>query len=534
MIVSNNERVDYEVIARTAVKNNLKAPSVADFKFGPLITRNKNIVLVRGKVDAQNSFGAMIRSNYKVKIQLPDKKVLEVHIKKNAPAPTGKGKVILFYHIVKLKWKKSVFLPSCFDIMEKTSFFTITSMEVIMEYITLKQIFYEKNEMWETEYHARFNSSFTKHLDFDIKEYNHADKFKLFYCYNEDISQFQNNILAATIAFFKCLEAIPGAGIKQFIEACLVDEIKASNDIEGVRSTRKEIMEAFDQKGKPKKYLRLWGIVNKYKKIINNDNVLLNTCQDIRNLYDDFILDEILRDDPQCVPDGNLFRKDSVDIITSTQKTIHRGIYPESKIIATMTSALNILHDKSIPSLIRISIFHYLFGYIHPFYDGNGRMSRFITSYYLAKEIHPSIALRLSLLIKLQKNKYYSLFHLTNSCKNRGDITPFIIRSLELVLIAIQSTTTILEKKLILLNDYRNKMNEVLDLSDKTVDRIYDILLQASIFSNSGASIEEISNTMNKNPKTIRKYIDLQPKENIEIDKTIRPYRYKLNTNILK
>ncbi|WP_302155060.1 hypothetical protein [Phascolarctobacterium faecium] len=80
LIVSNNERVDYEVVARNAVKNNLKAPSTADFKFGPLITRNKNIVLVRGKVDAQNSFGAMIRSNYKVKIQLPDKKVLEVHI----------------------------------------------------------------------------------------------------------------------------------------------------------------------------------------------------------------------------------------------------------------------------------------------------------------------------------------------------------------------------------------------------------------------------------------------------------------------
>lgn len=403
-----------------------------------------------------------------------------------------------------------------------------------MKYATLEKLFYKDKSNWESEYNARFTSPFTKHLNFHIKEYSYKTECQLFFCYNEELSNLQNNIMSSAIHLLKCLEAIPGAGLNQFIESCLIDEIKASNDIEGVRSTRKEIMEAFEQKSKPKEYVRLWGIVNKYKKILNYDNISLRTSQDIRSLYDDFILEEIIRDNPKDAPDGALFRKESVDVVTGTQKTIHRGLYPESKIIESMDNALRILHDTAIPNLIRIAIFHYLFGYIHPFYDGNGRMSRFITSYYLAKEIHPSIALRLSLLIKIKKNKYYSLFELTNSHLNKGDLTPFIIRSLELVLIAIKNTTEILDEKLSNLQKYGSQLDEKIKDQDKTTCRIYWILLQAAIFSNSGASIEEMSTTLNKTQKTIRKYVDLIPPDNIIFDKTTRPYRYKLNINFLK
>lgn len=40
---------------------------------------------------------------------------------------------------------------------------------------------------------------------------------------------------------------------------------------------------------------------------------------------------------------------------------------PESKIIEYMNKALYILNDQSIDILIRVSLFHYYFGYIHPF-----------------------------------------------------------------------------------------------------------------------------------------------------------------------
>ena len=59
----------------------------------------------------------------------------------------------------------------------------------------------------------------------------------------------------------------------------------------------------------------------------------------------------------------------------------------------------------------------YFFEYIHPFYDGNGRTARFIASYFLAEHLNYLTALRLSVIIKRQRKKYYDL--------NR-DLTPFI------------------------------------------------------------------------------------------------------------
>ena len=56
----------------------------------------------------------------------------------------------------------------------------------------------------------------------------------------------------------------------------------------------------------------------------------------------------------------------------------------ESKIIETMNQALTLLNDEDIDVLIRSAIFHFVFGFIHPFYNGNGRMARFISSYKMS------------------------------------------------------------------------------------------------------------------------------------------------------
>lgn len=110
-----------------------------------------------------------------------------------------------------------------------------------------------------------------------------------------------------------------------------------------------------------------------------------NTCQDIRNFFDDFAHKEISKENPNRQLDGEIFRKDPVDIASAAGKTIHQGLFPESVIISTMNEALKILHREDILVLVRLGLFHYFFAYIHPFYDGNGRTDRFITSYFLGK-----------------------------------------------------------------------------------------------------------------------------------------------------
>lgn len=403
-----------------------------------------------------------------------------------------------------------------------------------MAYIPLYEIYYKQNNEWLPEYQKRFNNLFAKHLDITIKEFNREKEFQLFYCHTEYIVTLQNKIMFDFLRLQKLFNLLPGAGIDQFLKSCMIEEIQSTNEIEGVRSTRQEIREAIFAQGKYNPDVRLWGIVNKYNKIINDENIKLKTCEDIRNLYDDFILDEIKRNNTSDIPDGNIFRKNSVDIVSGTQKTIHRGVYPESKIIDYMTKALQFLHDDSVSIFIRIAVFHYLFGYIHPFYDGNGRMSRFITSYFLSKNLHPTIALRLSVLIKKHKNDYYKLFENTNSQINCGDLTPFIIWSLEFIASAITSTYKLLFEKYELFSSLNQKLDEMLKNEDKTTKRIYNVLLQAAVFSDMGATSHEIVQTLKLSKRTIDARIKEIPNEILLADKTSRPYHYKLRLSFFE
>lgn len=104
------------------------------------------------------------------------------------------------------------------------------------------------------------------------------------------------------------------------------------------------------------------------------------------------------KDDDPRICQMDIFRKDIVEIVSSTQKSYSRVI-SRNKILA-MTSALNDLNDGEMENLYKIAVFHYMFGYIHPFYDGNGRMTRFISSYLLAQRLEPVVAFGLSYTIK--------------------------------------------------------------------------------------------------------------------------------------
>ena len=76
---------------------------------------------------------------------------------------------------------------------------------------------------------------------------------------------------------------------------------------------------------------------------------------------------------------------------------------------------------------------YYMVGYIHPFYDGNGRLNRFISCCLLSKTFHPIVAYRLSCTIKQNKASYYDAFDYVDDRSSSGDLPPFIIILTELV-----------------------------------------------------------------------------------------------------
>lgn len=149
-----------------------------------------------------------------------------------------------------------------------------------------------------------------------------------------------------------------------------------------------------------------------------------------------------------------------------------------------------ILTDEAIPALVRVSVFHFLFAYIHPFYDGNGRTNRFISSYVLSRSLSPIVGYRLSYSVKEHIEKYYKGFSICEHPLNKGDITPFAISFSELVVDAMESMLDSLQAKRSDLADAVGAVNRAIATKEEDAGlwRVAFILAQAELFSENGAT----------------------------------------------
>lgn len=298
-----------------------------------------------------------------------------------------------------------------------------------------------------------------------------------------------------------------------------------TNKIEGIYSTRKEIATVLDElaassekkKGKRRRFL---GLVAKYLKLQTGDFVEITTCEDIRKLYDEIVLPEVIEEDPNNAPDGTIFRKESASIKTSTDKEIHRGVYPESAIIQEIEKALEFLNDENIEKLYRISGFHYLLEYIHPFYDGNGRLGRFLISNLLAQDLDPLIAYRISYTITENIADYYDAFKTCNDPHNLGDITPFMLMMLGMIKESVLQLEDALQKRKTRLDQYRDLLSN-LPIGESKSGRMCYVLIQAALFSEHGISTKELQECLENSYSTVKKGLDFIEKEGLLIKEKV-------------
>ncbi len=394
-----------------------------------------------------------------------------------------------------------------------------------MPYKELKSLYYGNNEIYAQEYLNRFNSEETIKINFQIGER------QAFFLQNTEVMTFAYKIAKLDKEIGKLCHSLPGVAIDQYSKKCLIDEIVITNKIEGVHSSRKEIGEALDvletqskRKGKRQRFISL---VNKYLKLIKNEPISLETCKDIRDIYDEVFLEEVINEDPDNKPDGKLFRKESVSIHSETDKVIHVGLTPESKIIEATTLALQFLNDESVEELFRICIFHYLIEYIHPFYDGNGRLGRFILSYGISNVLSPLISFRISETIKENINAYYKAFKTCNDQRNLGDLTPFLLMQLGMIFSSMEELKKSLQEKLATWNKYKKMIKS--HCSDFELLRLYNFLIQASLFSEKGISMLELQQNMQKSKYIINGLLDRIPEEMIVIKKKSNYKFYSIN-----
>ena len=394
---------------------------------------------------------------------------------------------------------------------------------------SLYKIFHTNRKAHYEEYLARFGSPSAVHLPISIRQFNHDNEFQAFFYYSNDLAMLMQNIYTLFHDFNNTLHSISNIVEQQFALSSLVEEVHSTSSIEGIHSTHKELKDILDGNSGNSHFS---AIIKKYDLLISGNYQQFTTCEQVRDFYDEFAHSNAIAENPANKLDGLLFRKEAVDIHSPSGKIIHRGITPEDKLISYLSEALNFLNDDNHPVLVRIAVFHYLFAYIHPFYDGNGRTARFISSAYIAKHLHPLIALRLAVTIKLRKSSYYSMLKNTDAEINCGDLTPFISSFLQFIADTILDVNHKLQRKIIQLQLFRQHISKVIPEKGINFD-IINWLLQASVFYGRGLAMNEIMALSGKSRNTLKAKFLLLPVRKVKATGS-RKLFYKIDWAQLK
>lgn len=390
-----------------------------------------------------------------------------------------------------------------------------------MTYLDLRKAFHDPAQDADQLYDRRFNDERTWHLKTSI-----AGSPAFVYMAPEiyeallEAAQIDKDIL-------RLEAALPQRALDSYRDSCLIDEIVLTNEIEGVHSTRREIGEVLERLKQNDRRGRFFGIVQKYALLQTRPDIALRTCADVRDVYDDLVLAEVRISDPHNVPNGTYFRTKMMHAINEAGIPIHDGIEPEARIIEEMDQALDVLNDESREPLLRIALFHFLFGYIHPFYDGNGRTNRFISSYLISRQYEPIVGLGISHAVKQEIEKYYKAFSRCEHPLNRGDITPFVIAFSEICVNAMCNLRDALTEKKSQMDMYLHRSAVLVPEPLRT---LVESLITATLFTFDGVTAKELCEAERLSRQTLYKRLsELRKLGLLQEEKIGRKVFYKLN-----
>lgn len=393
-----------------------------------------------------------------------------------------------------------------------------------MQYISLYKKFFISDDNGQKDYQDLFSNPTTLHFDISINGY------PAFLVMNNEMIKLIENIEHLNYEIIKQVignKDIPEGMVHQMIKQTFIEEVRMTNQIEGITSTKQEITSLMNH---PRQYKRLFGIVHQYNELIlHQQDIFIKDSLDIKHLYEKTLLYDIKKENPSYIPDGDIFRKDLVEVV-SGGTTIHKGLYPESKIIETMNKALDILNHEDYSFFIRIAVFHYLFGFIHPYYDGNGRLSRLISSSYLSKHLHILSALQLSISCQQHQKQYDESFKITSDIRNKGDLTYFVINFLEIIESGLKNLYDNIVHQCEQYQHY-HQLIQTRHTKDKYENLFLDLLLQSSLYDEE-LTLNDFIEVTKLAKDTIKKRLKyLEQDHLILVNKKNKQYLYSFDTN---
>ena len=408
------------------------------------------------------------------------------------------------------------------------------------KYEKLIKLYYKKKNIDE-EYIKRIENPATLITELKINPMKKGNKildkeYRLFYINLLEHTLLQEKIVKNSNKINYISNRLPTIAIKEIIMKILSNELYKTNKIEGIETVKSEIHSSLkDDRISNKKSNKLDGIIKKYKDIMENnfeDTEHINSLSSFRKIYDE-MFEEFEKSDNYKL-DGKYFRKDIVKVINGLGNTIHIGVNGEETIEKNIEDLIQFMNIKDIPFLVKASISHFFFEYIHPFYDGNGRFGRYLLSLYLARKLDNLTAFSVSYSISRNLDDYYKSFVEVEDVTNYGEITFFV----ENILKTIKNGQEMIIE---LLNDsvmrFKHSM-EILDELTKELSEKENIILQIYLQNYLFNDFEELTNIElsaiigDLTQQTINKYTQELEKKGYLVKIKQRPLTYALSEKI--
>ncbi|WP_338962772.1 Fic family protein [Fusobacterium nucleatum] len=410
------------------------------------------------------------------------------------------------------------------------------------KYENLIKLYYKKKNI-EDEYIKRIENPSTFITDLKINPIKRGNKifekeYNLFYVnlmehtlLQQEIFENSNKILSLSDP-----NEFPLIAIKEIVNKILSNELYKTNKIEGIESSKSQIYSSLKENGKSnKKANKLEGIIKKYKDIMEKnfkDTQHIDKLASFRKIYGEMFED--FEKSGNYKLDGKYFRKDTVKIINSVGKTIHIGIDGEEAIEKNMEDLIQFMNRKDIPFLVKASISHFFFEYIHPFYDGNGRFGRYLLSSYLARKLDILTTFSLSYSISKNLDDYYKSFVEVEDVNNYGEITFFVENILKTIKNGQEMIIELLNDSIIRFNHSMEILNEISKNLSEKENIMLQIYLQNYLFNDYGeiTNIELTDIIGGSTQQTINKYTEELEKKGYLIKIKQRPLTYTLSNKI--
>lgn len=326
---------------------------------------------------------------------------------------------------------------------------------------------------------------------------------------------------------------LPGIACGAYIRNLIMDEVVSTNEMENVRSTRRQIKEALDgaegeEDGAQKPTKQFVEFAKLYLNLIEEDALPPRTLQDIRDIYDDVVAGTLGEDD---LPDGQLFRASGVDITGASQRVAHRGVEPEEKIAVMLQEMMSLVGSEDIPELYSALLSHFLFEYIHPFYDGNGRTGRYLLALYVGKPLSLPTALSLSRVIAQNKGAYYKAFSVTEDPLNHGEGTFFVLQMMQLIRDAQDDIVSDLNGKRAALDEACEKLDAIeakYALSEQAIQILFQVLQVALFGAYNEVPLRQMATHIGFTAQTARKYTRELENAGLIVPVALKPLAFEL------